>query len=128
MSREDVDAVARRVVELLQTEAMESRQQRGLVDAATAARLLGVSRGTIYAKAKELGAIRLGNGRRARLRFDPRRLLASGEAGASSTDAPQRRPPRPRRASHEDGIELLPILRPAPPGSRRPRSAPQRRG
>ncbi len=61
----DIEAVAQRVAELLANQAVESRQQGQLVDAATVARLLGVSRATVYAKADELGAVRLGNGKKA---------------------------------------------------------------
>jgi len=43
----------------------------GLVDAAELARLMGVSRDHVYRRSAELGAVRLGTGPRARLRFDP---------------------------------------------------------
>jgi hypothetical protein len=46
------------------------------VDAAEAARLLGVHRETVYRHADALGAIRLGDGPRPRLQFDLRRLRA----------------------------------------------------
>ena len=42
-----------------------------LVDANELARLLSVSRDYVYEHADELGALRLSNGPRARLRFDP---------------------------------------------------------
>lgn len=61
-----VEAIARRVVELLRAEA---REQPSLVDAATLARDLGVERDWVYSHANDLGAIRLG-GPRGRLRFD----------------------------------------------------------
>ncbi len=41
-----------------------------LVDAIALARLLGVSRAYVYEHADELGALRLGGGPKARLRFD----------------------------------------------------------
>lgn len=64
------DAVADRVLSLLeQRAAIEA--SAGLVDAATLARMLGVSRSTVYALADELGAVRLGGGSKPRLRFDP---------------------------------------------------------
>lgn len=62
-----IEAIARRVVELLRTEAQE--QPARLTDAATLARELGVERDWIYSHANDLGAIRLG-GPRGRLRFD----------------------------------------------------------
>lgn len=106
LDREDVDAVARRVVELLGDEA--SAKPGGLIDAATAARLLGVSRTTVYARADELGAVRVGAGKRARLRFDPALIVASGEPapGGERTQAQHRR--RSRRPSGSNS-GLLPI-------------------
>ena len=53
------------------------------VDAATVAALFGVERDWVYAHKNELGALRLGSGRRARLRFDMSRV-AKG-AGAART-------------------------------------------
>jgi hypothetical protein len=106
LDREDIDAVARRVVELLEDEAPHSAEPRRLVDAATAARLLGVSRATVYAKADELGAIRVGEGKRARLRFDPARMIGLGKADANGSQAHHRR--RSRRSSRSDP-NLLPI-------------------
>lgn len=46
----------------------------GMVDAAALAKRLGVSREHVYAHAKEFGGVKLGNGPRARWRFDPARL------------------------------------------------------
>src|SRR3954452_9001910 len=43
-----------------------------LLDASEVAKRCGVTRGWVYEHAAELGALRLGNGRRPRLRFDPR--------------------------------------------------------
>jgi hypothetical protein len=81
-----------------------------LVDAAALAEILGVTRPTVYAHAEELGAIRIGRGARARLRFDPARAI-SANAEAAITD-PVARPRRPRRRPHErspSGSRLLPI-------------------
>ena len=105
LDREDIEAVARRVVEVL-----GDKRPAGLVDAATLAKLLGVSRATVYAKADELGAVRVGGGKRARLRFDPARLTtqapAENEVGATR-DSQGRR----RRATNARGADrdLLPI-------------------
>jgi hypothetical protein len=63
-----VEAIARRVVELLGGQTVEPRPAR-LVDAAELARRLGVDRDWVYAHAAQLGAVRLG-GPRGRLRFD----------------------------------------------------------
>jgi hypothetical protein len=64
-----VEALARRVVELLRTETRENAGIR-LVDASTLAADLGVERSWVYEHANELHPIRLGTGPKARLRFD----------------------------------------------------------
>ena len=62
-----VEAVARRVVELLGEEVLPSAPR--YVDAATLARELDVEREWVYSNAERLGAIRLG-GPKGRLRFN----------------------------------------------------------
>lgn len=66
LSPESVEAVARRVVELLR----DSQPSTRFVSAAELARVLGVDRSFVYEHADELGARRLGLGRKPRLRFD----------------------------------------------------------
>jgi hypothetical protein len=112
------ELVARRVVELL----VERGQAPavGLVDAAELARLLGISRSTVYDNATKLGAIETGNGSaRPRLRFDVERARAAW-AACSSVDArapespahvPVRR--RPKRGRATSGVKLLPVKGPA---------------
>jgi hypothetical protein len=109
LERDDIELLAQRVAELLANQAMESRQMGQLVDAAAVARLLGVSRATVYAKADELGAIRIGNGKRARLRFDPARIVATRVAESAHSSSPARRRPRSRRAKERPNSDLLPI-------------------
>jgi hypothetical protein len=65
-----VDAVARRVVELLREEGAVSRQGPRLLTVAAVAQEFGLSTDWVYANAGRLGAIRLGSGPRARLRFE----------------------------------------------------------
>src|SRR5215210_2091140 len=88
-----VDAVARRVVELLDVEDRRgSEGQRcsvSLTVAQVAARY-GVSRSWVYAHQRELGAMRLGSGPRARLRFDPK-VVAEAIAAFEGSQ----RPPEP---------------------------------
>jgi hypothetical protein len=71
-----------------------------LVDARELARLLGVSRSSVYEHARDLGAIRIG-GERGRLRFDP--AIAMRVEQPVPADAPASRPSDPptskRRAS-----------------------------
>ena len=79
-----------------------------LIDAAAVARSFGVSRDWVYAHTDELGAVRLGSGPKARLRFDPEEVkerLAQSKPGtarrrrrrlklASSYFRSEERPPR----------------------------------
>jgi hypothetical protein len=81
------------------------------VAAAAVAKHLGVDVSYVYEHAGVLGARRLGNGPKARLRF---RLdlvdsaLIPARRGAESAGQPPRSNPRPRRASSR-GTTLLPI-------------------
>lgn len=68
-----------------------------LVDAATLADALGVHRDFVYEHADRLGVLRLGEGSRARLRFDlntARAALAPSEPPAADTPATGQRPRR----------------------------------
>lgn len=113
-----VEAVARRVVELLRTESHSPRARR-LVDAATLAAELGVERSWVYTHRAELGAIQLGAGSKPRLRFDvdiARELLASSTSKESQT--PQTPvvtgdSSRSRRQRLGSSADLLPIRGPA---------------
>lgn len=89
-----VEAIARRVVELLRANEPQDRPAR-LVDAATLARELGVERDWVYANAERLGAIRLG-GPRGRLRFD-REVVADRLGDSSALDQAARRSISQRR-------------------------------
>ena len=94
-----VEAIARRVVELLALETAEATRG-GLIDAAALARELGVERDWVYEHAGQLGAIRLG-GPRGRLRFDlevVREKLGGAEPG--SWRPPRRRPRRSTATSN----------------------------
>jgi hypothetical protein len=109
-----IEAVARRVVELIHDEG-GSPTARRLVDAATLAAELGVDRSWVYAHRSGLGAIRLGTGSKPRLRFDPevaRKVLArpaGKESQAPKTRAPTRSSERRRRRRTRRDPELLPI-------------------
>jgi hypothetical protein len=107
-----VDAIAERVIELLP----RPPSARRLVDAATIAELLGVSRDTVYQHAVALGGRRLGDAPRGRLRFDPdealegwmhrssRRDPPAPKAGADAAKAPSR-----RRRQPGSNARLLPV-------------------
>jgi hypothetical protein len=107
-----VDAVARRVVELLREEGVVSREGPRLLTVAAVSQEFGVSTDWLYANARRLGAIRLGSGPRARLRFE-RATIADRIAKVASHAGRHRASQRGkrRRATREgaDG-DLLPIL------------------
>jgi hypothetical protein len=71
LDHDDIDAIAeraaRRVVQLLQRPGPRAYQLLGPKDLAVA---LNVSLDYVYAHAADLGAMRLGDGPKARLRFD----------------------------------------------------------
>lgn len=102
-------------------------QQVRLVDAATLAQELGVSRDFVYAHACDLGGERIGAGPRGRLRFDRDRALSAwagrptktaphpGRRSRSTCDSVARR----RRSNHQVG--LLPVRPGVPPGRVRDR-------
>jgi hypothetical protein len=112
-----VEAVARRVVELLRAERHSPRERR-LVDAATLAAELGVERSWVYAHRTELGAIQLGAGSKPRLRFDVD--IARESLARSTSKEPQTQTltaggdsSRRRRERLGTSAGLLPIRRPA---------------
>jgi hypothetical protein len=87
-----------------------------LVDAATVAHALGVTRGCVYDHAAELGGERIGNGPRGRLRFDLDQALATWTSRSSSKESHQPKSPTATSgsASHQrrglgSSAELLPI-------------------
>jgi hypothetical protein len=96
LAPESVEAVARRLAELLA--AKDSSAPRRLITAAEVSEWWGVERAWVYAHADDLGARRLGAGRRPRLRFDPDEVAERLE----NTDSPRdrRRSPRMRDGSH----------------------------
>ena len=103
-----VEAIVERLVEVLRPSGADGR---GLVDANELARLLGCSTSWVYANASELGAVRLGTGKRPRLRFDPgvaRSASVCLSSGMSQTDpasvgAGSAPSPRPRRRRSPNG-------------------------
>ena len=104
-----VEAIARRVVELLEKRGL---QRRELVDAAELARPLGIERSWVYSHAIELGAVKLGKGAKPRLRFDPEiaaRVLRKVD-GQPAADPPARSGKRASQPQGSEGrVELLPI-------------------
>jgi hypothetical protein len=106
-----VDAVARRVVELLREEGAVSREGPRLLTVAAVSEQFGVSTDWLYANAGPLGAIRLGSGPRARLRFDRATIadrIAKVASHASRDRSSQRGKRRREMREGADG-DLLPI-------------------
>jgi hypothetical protein len=68
---ESIEAVAQRVAELVAAATAEPDSRPERITAEEVSRWWGVSRRWVYDHAEELGAQRLGSGRRPRLRFDP---------------------------------------------------------
>ena len=100
MTDDEVDLVTRRVVAVLGGTA----EPAPLLTAAQVARRFGVTRSWVYAHADELGVVRLGDGPRPRLRFDPA-IVAQVLNPTAPVIAP--------------GCELLPIRASAPRRGRR---------
>lgn len=72
LAPETIEAIAQRVAELVAdagSEALDARPER--ITAEEVSRWWGISRRWVYDHANELGARRMGSGRRPRLRFDP---------------------------------------------------------
>lgn len=104
LSPECVEAIADAVAERLRG----SAPSPDLIDAAEAARRLGVSRDYVYEHADALGAIRIGTGPRARLRFDPACIATAPSEQTPPPPAPAR---KQRRRRSRPGAELLPVGR-----------------
>jgi hypothetical protein len=127
-----VDAIARRVVELLREEAgIELLRQEAharfeaetspatLLTAADVARRFGLKRSWVYEHATALGAVRLGEGARPRLHFEARTVDSVLSARSTGERSPEveageierKRPGRPRRRMGTN-VDLLPIRGP----------------
>jgi hypothetical protein len=104
LDADDIEAIAERVAVKLRGDGFGPY---GDVHAVSAR--FGVSPDFVYAHARELGAIRLGEGPRARLRFDlkavERRLLDNARSPAP---APKPRHRRPRK-QRDRALELIPF-------------------
>ncbi len=93
----------------------DDREQRQpasrLLEPAELAGRLGKSRGWIYEHADELGAIRIGDGPRPRLYFDPERARGrlAALAGTNGAARESTSPPKRRRRREPTGVELLPV-------------------
>ena len=111
---EDIEAIADRVAAKLRP------RTDGLVGVRDVARALGMSCVWVYRNAHELGAQRLGTGRKPALRFDLALTIERARALGLEASTPLARSQasglvRPRNGSLSAGIELI-----TPRASRRP--------
>jgi hypothetical protein len=107
MTEQPIEQLAIRVAEVL-LEAGGEPAARRIVDARGVAETYGVSRDFVYAHADELGAIRLGSGPRARLRFDLVEVAARLNARRSVPTRPRHAPTRPRPRRRVAPEHLIP--------------------
>ena len=110
---ESVEEVATRVAELLAPRFQPARApHRRLLSAAEISEWWGVERSWVYEHTNRLGAIRLGTGRRPRLRFDPdivaERIAALAEEWRPAPRGRRRGGRRSRRIS-TGAADLLPL-------------------
>jgi hypothetical protein len=106
LSATTIEALADQVAERLREVGAADR----MVSAAEIARRFGVSRDYVYDHAGELGAVRLGDGRGAPLRFDPKAIadrLAKPLSPPMAEERERKRPPRRRKPASR--VPLLPI-------------------
>jgi hypothetical protein len=124
-----IETLARRIVELLSPPAgpdpVEPLPSGRLLSAAEVSAWCGVSRGWVYQHASELGAVRIGDGERPRLRFDPDRvaerlnqLPAAPPTGPTPPRGSRRRSPRISTDSRRLAFQADPEL--SSPTGRRP--------
>jgi hypothetical protein len=107
-----IDFIAKRVLQLLGDRNGDEIQ---LLTVAQVARRFQVHPSWVYANARRLGALRLGTGPKAPMRFDPRRVALAVEDPPSSGSPPIEDAPAPEEASARDAAParrkrgLLPI-------------------
>jgi len=104
-----VEATAKRVFELLGDELAERDRGPVLEDAHQTAERFSLSKRWVYEHAKELGVIRVGEGDRPRLRFDPhivRQRIADLAQPHQPTSAQS-----PAHGGSRRSASLLPVVR-----------------
>jgi hypothetical protein len=111
-----IDAVARRFLELVREAGTATgADPPDLLTVAEVAERLKMSPKWVYAHQRRLGVIKLGDGPKARLRFDPRAVeeLRQPDAGPDLTAAPPEQPPRAKRSRRRLVSRPLPAVEPA---------------
>ncbi len=111
-----IDAVARRFLELVREAGTATgADPPDLLTVAEVAERLKMSPKWVYAHQRRLGVIKLGDGPKARLRFDPRAVeeLRQPDAGPDPIAAPPEQPPRAKRSRRRLVSRPLPAVDPA---------------
>jgi hypothetical protein len=103
----DIEAIADLVVERL-AERDRRPARIGLATASEVAERYGVSLSWVYANKHRLGAVVLGDGPKARLRFDLERVREALDAPIDDPpEPPRRRRGRPRKGALPPGVKLI---------------------
>lgn len=109
LDSESIEALAARLAELLAPKE-EAPSRRRLISAEEVSEWWGVSRRWVYDHASELGAHRLGAGRRPRLRFDPDEVAERLGKLAGRPDAGRSEPMRGDCASDSLSVRSRAIV------------------
>ena len=104
-----VEATAKLVFELLGVEVAERDRGPVLEDARQTAERFSLSKRWVYEHAEELGVIRVGEGHRPRLRFDPH-IVRQRIADLAQPQEPTSAPP-PAHTESRRSASLLPVVR-----------------
>ena len=109
-----LDELAGLIADRLAGQLESRRAHGGLVTAGERAERLGVGRAFVYERASKLGARRLGDGPKARLRFDvgeaERAITCLSSRGSQAADpAPALDSSRRRRRRSGTSVDLLPV-------------------
>jgi hypothetical protein len=105
LDRQDIEAIARQLADLLPGQAPAGRY----VDTSTVATMLGCSEEWVRDHAAELGAMRLGDGPKGTLRFELSRVEEALERRRLAEAKPARRRTRPGPTRRPATVRLLPL-------------------
>jgi predicted DNA-binding transcriptional regulator AlpA len=120
VAAEVADRVSVNLVEIVRAELRQAISEAGdtassgrLLTAEEVARLVGLSRGAVYRRSEEFGAVRIGKGPRPRLRFELEEVieaLAACSTGRGSDTAKPARQAAKRRRGVAEVREKFPLL------------------
>jgi predicted DNA-binding transcriptional regulator AlpA len=115
------DLLAPRIAELVSAEIRDAMSEGAtpssgrLLTAAQVAQFVGIGRDAVYRRAEEFGAVRIGAGSKARLRFDAEKLTAALEACSTGRESVGAQRPRRQGSGRRSGSKpgsafpLLPV-------------------